>query len=113
MSTSRLCGVLVDSKGRSLGSVDVSWVGTLYVGDVDLSGVDSDLVSLFDEYEDVVMGQVLSLLDEQEDSMSKLGARFVSDDNLHVLYVCDLQMYPKQRRVAFRIKDDSPLAGST
>lgn len=101
MSTSRLEGRLVDAQGNLIGAVRVSAEGGLWSGEIDLTGSAPSIVSLFTRFEDLVNGQMLSLVDDLETYISKLGARLLVAEG-DALSVSDLQIYPAQREVSFR-----------
>ncbi|NRD53694.1 hypothetical protein HRD49_08750 [Corallococcus exiguus] len=101
MASSRLEGQLVDAQGNLIGRVSVSAEGSLWSGEIDLSGAAPSLVSLFTEFEELVNDQVLSLLDEMETQVARLGPRFrIAEEE--ALPVEDLQIYPALRVVSFR-----------
>ena len=101
MSSSRLEGRLVDAQGNLIGVVRVSAEGGLWSGEIDLSGSAPSIVSLFTRFEDLVNGQMLSLVDDLETEICQLGAQFLVADG-KALPVGDLQIYPAQREVSFR-----------
>ncbi|MBN8469543.1 hypothetical protein JYJ95_23825 [Corallococcus exiguus] len=101
MASSRLEGQLSDAQGKLIGRVSVSAEGSLWSGDIDLSGAAPGIMSLFTEFEELVNDQVLSLLDDMETQVARLGPRFrVAGEE--ALPVEDLQIYPAQREVSFR-----------
>lgn len=101
MSGSRLEGRLVDAQGNLIGEVRVSVEEGLGSGEIDLSGTAPSIVSIFTRFEEVVNGQMLSVLDDVETEIRKLGARFLSAEG-QALPVGDLQVYPALRVVSFR-----------
>ncbi|OJH38838.1 hypothetical protein BON30_21690 [Cystobacter ferrugineus] len=101
MSISRIEGRLVDAQGNLIGMVRVSAEGGLWSGEIDLSGSAPSIVSLFTRFEQLVNGQMLSLVDAVETEISQLGAQFLVADE-EALPVEDLQIYPAQREVSFR-----------
>lgn len=103
MSISRLEGQLVDSQDNLIGVVRVSAEGGLWSGEIDLSGTAPSIVSLFTRFEELVNGQMLSLLDDVQTEISQLGAKFLVPEQ-EALAVEDLQIYPAQRKVSFRTR---------
>jgi hypothetical protein len=101
MSSSRLEGRLVDAQGNLIGMVRVSAEGGLWSGEIDLSSSAPSMVSLFTRLEELVNGQMLSLVDDVETEISQLGAQFLVADK-EALPVEDLQIYPAQHEVSFR-----------
>lgn len=91
----------MDARGNLIGLVRVSGEGELWSGEIDLSSSAPSFVLLFTRFEEVVNGQILSLVDRLESEISQLGARFLIADE-EALPVNDLQIHPTQRRVSFR-----------
>ncbi|WP_338866429.1 hypothetical protein [Myxococcus stipitatus] len=92
---------MVDAQGHLIGEVRVSAEGGLWSGEIDLRGTAPSIVSLFNQFEDVVNGQMLSFLDDLETEIRQLGARFLIAEG-QALPVGDLQVYPELRVVSFR-----------
>ncbi|WP_223642616.1 hypothetical protein [Corallococcus sp. EGB] len=101
MASSSLEGQLVDAQGNLIGRVRVSAKGGRWSGEVDLNGAAPSIVSLFAEFEELVNEQVLSLLDDMEAQIARLGARLLVAGE-EALPVEDLQIYPAERVVSFR-----------
>lgn len=103
MSNSRRDGQLIDSQNNIIGLVRVSTEGNLWSGEIDLTGAASSVVALFTRFEVLVDMQVLSLIDEVEIEIARLGPRLLLAESGEVLPVADLQVYPAQRKVSFRV----------
>ncbi len=103
VSDSRLEGRLCDAQGRLIGVVRVSNEHGLWSGEIDLAGVAPALVSLFTRYEELVNGQMLSLVEEIEVEISQIEARLFVSGERQGIPVSDLQIYPSQRDVSFRL----------
>jgi hypothetical protein len=67
----------------------------------DLSLMPVDLRRKFEEHEEIVEGQIFSLLDEVEESISCIGIKAVLD-GIEVS-IEDLQIYPSTNRVSFKV----------
>ncbi|WP_342380708.1 hypothetical protein NVS55_13745 [Myxococcus stipitatus] len=102
MSSTRLEGRLVDARGHLIGVVRVSDKGGCWLGEIDLNDTAPGLVALFTRFEEVVYGQMLSFLDEMEAEIQQLGARLLTGEG-KAIPVDDLQIYPAERGVSFRI----------
>ncbi|MFP2905388.1 hypothetical protein ACLESD_10090 [Pyxidicoccus sp. 3LFB2] len=101
MSRSKIEGRLVDAQGNLIGLVRVSMVDGLWSGKIDLTNSAPGIVSLFTQFEELVNGQMLPLVDDLEAEISQLGARLLVAEG-EALPVGDLQIYPVQREVSFR-----------
>jgi len=92
---------LVDDSAAKLAALDVSPVDDRFEGTIALDRLPSDLRKLFDEFEDVVEGQMFSLLDGIEDRIRAAGLR-VLYENGGSSSVADLQVYPTTGAVSFK-----------
>ncbi|OJT25778.1 hypothetical protein BO221_07960 [Archangium sp. Cb G35] len=99
--TTRLRGQLRTAEGELAGTVEVSEHSGLYSGSIDLSRTPSRILELFRDYEELVNGQVLSLLDDADARLNALGISFHTDDQ-EPLRIHDLQVYPSDGAVSFR-----------
>ncbi|NNC16736.1 hypothetical protein HJC22_13520 [Corallococcus exiguus] len=103
MASSRLEGQLVDAQRNLIDRVRVSAEGSLWSGEIDLGDASPGLVSLFTEFEELVNDQVLSLLDNMETQVARLGPRFrVAEEE--ALPMGDLRIYQVLRVVSFRVR---------
>jgi hypothetical protein len=108
MLISSLEGRLVDADGNLIGMVRVSRKGSvsregrLWSGEIDLTGSAPGVETLFNRFETLVNEQVLSLLDELQAEIARLDARLLVAERAPIP-VADLQIYPTQRGVSFRI----------
>lgn len=93
----------VDSAGQVLATAEVTDAGEHFTGRVDLTRTPRDLRLLFDEYEDVVEGQVLSLVDEIADRIAQRRIRAIFDDGEIESAVDDLQVFPSTGTVSFAL----------
>lgn len=90
MSSSRLEGRLVDVQGDLIGVVCVTREDGLWSGEIDLNGAAPGIVSLFTRFEELVNGQMLSLVDDIEVAVSRLGARLFVAEGRDGIPVSDL-----------------------
>ena len=73
-----------------------------FSGSVDLSRMPSGLLQKFEEYEEIVGGQMFSLLDEIEEQINKLSLKVAFDEGWEAPLE-DLQIYPSTKRVSFKV----------
>lgn len=73
-----------------------------FEGEIDLSRTPPHLLRLFHEFEEIVEGQILSVLDDIEEKLADASLQVVLE-NGEVVPVQDLQVYPRTRQVSFRI----------
>jgi hypothetical protein len=81
-----------------------------YSGRIDLSFMPVALQQKFREYEEIVNGQMFSLLDEIEEQIGalRLKIRFVTG---YEVAIEDLQIYPATKRISFmKVKEAVPIA---
>lgn len=79
-----------------------------FAGLVDLSRMPADIRRKFEEYEEIVNGQMFSLLDEIEEQIGAIPLKVVFEEGAEVS-VADLQIYPGAGRVSFKIlKEPAP-----
>jgi hypothetical protein len=98
---------LIDQSAARLATIDVSLVGDHFEGTISLESTSPQLKRLFQDYEAIVEGQVLSLLDEIEQKIDTLQVRTVFD-NGSVANVCDLQVFPSTNSVSFKTRQPIP-----
>ena len=92
---------LIDDTGARIATLEVSPVGDRYEGTAGLDRLPTALRTLFEEFEDVVEGQVFSLLDGIEDRIRATALRVLFADGLSSP-VADLQIYPSTGAVSFK-----------
>ena len=107
---------LVDRFQTVLGEAQVTQQGDLHGGTIDLRTTPSSIRSLFDEFEEVVNGQMFVFLDEIEAKINSLTIKVVFDDGFERL-IKDLQVFPEAGELSFRLADqpgtDGDIASST
>jgi hypothetical protein len=79
-------------------------VDKIYSGLVDLGLMPAFILSQFEEYESLINGQVLSLLDKIDEQIDISSFTVVFDDN-RVFHVDDLQIYPSSKMIYFKVPD--------
>lgn len=102
---------LLDRAGRIIATATTAENNDGFAGTVDLSRTPRDLRALFEEFEEVVQEQMLSLVDDVTDRIDALQliARF--DDHSEA-DVRDLQVFPETGAVSFGVEPRrAPTAG--
>jgi hypothetical protein len=92
---------LIDPKRNVVATANVAEKEALFAGHVDLASMPARLLRLFEEFEQIVNEQVLSLLDKIEDKISSAGLQAVFPGGQEVS-IRDLQIYPSTSRISFR-----------
>lgn len=92
---------LVDPTGTVLATARVADEGGYYGGTIDLHGTPPELRALFDEFEEVVNGQMFAFLDDVQARIAAHPVRAVFEDGCEVP-VKDLQVFPGTGDVSFR-----------
>jgi hypothetical protein len=78
-----------------------------FAGPIDLGLMPTDLLHQFEAYEEVVNGQMFSLLDEIEERINASQLKVAFEEGLETP-VEDLQIYPRTGRVSFRLTAKTP-----
>lgn len=96
---------LLDSSCTVVASAQVVEHGKEYRGKIDLSLMPARLQEKFAEYEEIVNGQMFSLLDEIEEQIRamRLKIRFDAGNEVET---DDLQIYPSTNRVSFKLVEE-------
>lgn len=93
---------LIDPARTVVASAQVVEEGDHYGGTIDLQSTPAKLRTLFDQFEEIVNGQMFSFLDEIQEKIGTLAIHAVFDDGSEVC-VQDLQVYPSTGDVSFRV----------
>src|SRR5688500_3869063 len=93
---------LIDQSRNLVGVAQVSDEGAYFGGTIDLAETPSALRALFDEFEEIVNGQMLSFLDAIQERLAAPSPRAVFDTGREA-YVRDLQVFPSTRDVSFKL----------
>jgi hypothetical protein len=92
---------LIDRDKKVVATAQVSELVGQFTGMADLSLMPVDLRRKLEEYEEIVEGQIFSLLDEVEESISCFEIKAVLDGT--EVPIEDLQIYPSTNRVSFKV----------
>jgi hypothetical protein len=95
---------LIDQSQHPLATAQVADEGDHFGGTIDLESAPAGVRALFDEFEEIVNGQMFSFLDEIQAKIEALRIKVVFDDGSES-YVKDLQVYPGTGDVSFKLAD--------
>jgi hypothetical protein len=87
-----------------LATARVADEGDHFGGTIELERMPVELRRLFDEFEEVVNGQMFSFLDEVQEKISSFPLKVVFEDGEEVS-VKDLQIYPSTGNVSFKLSE--------
>ncbi len=76
-----------------------------FTGQLDLLSISTSLRQTFEEYEEIVNGQMFSLLDEIEEQINALRLKVIFNEGDEAI-IEDLQIYPTTKRIAFKLVKD-------
>jgi hypothetical protein len=100
---------LLDQSRTPVATAQVTAEDGFFSGKVDLSSMPPALRQTFEEYEELVNGQMFSLLDEIEERIAAVPIVVVFEDSREAR-VTDLQIYPSTGLVSFRVTKPTPAA---
>lgn len=92
---------LIDRTGNVVATAHVADEGTYYGGTIDLRETPPSLLALFDEFEEIVNGQLFAFLDDIQERIGALSLKAAFDTGQE-LCIKDLQVFPSMGDVSFR-----------
>jgi hypothetical protein len=95
---------LIDQARNTIAVARVGMEGDRYGGTIDLHGMPANLRALFDEFEEVVNGQMFSFLDEIQEKIGALPIKVVLENGQEI-FLNDLQVYPSTGEVSFKLAE--------
>lgn len=95
---------LIDAAGNVWAVAQVAEDGDHFGGGIDLAGVPTDVRSLFDEFEEIVNGQMLSFLDEIQTKIAALPIK-AALANGQEMAIKDLQVFPSTGDISFKLAE--------
>lgn len=98
---------LIDKNGNLVATARVDDEGTYFGGTVDLSPMPAALRRKFEEFEDLVNGQVFNLADEVQDQIAAEGLTAVFETGAEAVPE-DLQIFPTIGTVSFKARVRRP-----
>src|SRR2546426_25117 len=93
---------IIDQRREVVATAQVTQTGERFAGLIDLSPMPASLRERFEEYEEIVNGQMFSLLDEIEEQIGAVPLKAVFEGGCESVLE-ELQIYPSTRRVTFKI----------
>ena len=93
---------IIDSSRKIVATARVNDRDGRFAGTVDVSAMPAPMEGTFEEFEEIVNGQMFSFLDEIEDRINGLALRVILGDGRESC-VEDLQIYPSSGKVSFRL----------
>ncbi len=92
---------LTDPSGVRIASLDVALVGDHFEGTISLESTPSSVRQVFQQFEEIVEGQIFGLLDDIEEKIGAMSLQTVFEDG-SAASVCDLQVFPSTGAVSFK-----------
>lgn len=102
---------LIDGAGKVLAVAEVADEGAQYGGTIDLEATPPAVRALFDEFDEIVNGQMFSFLDEIHDKIDALNVTAEFSDG-RAARLHDLQVYPSTGDVSFKVAEFAALNGA-
>jgi hypothetical protein len=94
---------LLDPSSAKVATLDVTQIGDLYSGTICLDSTPPELIDLFQQFEEMVEGQVFNIADEIEERIEEFRLRVAFENGLGT-EVAGLQVYPSTKAVSFKIR---------
>src|SRR5438128_12216150 len=91
---------LIDPDSARIAALDVCGCGDHFEGTISLQGTPPKIRQLFEQYAEIVEGQMFSLLDAVEAKIEAMCLRAVFDNGAEA-EVEDLQVFPVRNAVSF------------
>ena len=95
---------LIDPSRKVVATAQVADEGAYYGGTIDLHDASPSLRALFEEFEEIVNGQMFAFLDDIQERIGTLPLKAVFDTGQEV-YVKDLQVFPSTGDVSFKLAE--------
>src|SRR5947209_1177847 len=95
---------LIDQSRKVVATAQVADEGAYYGGTIDLRETPSSLLALFEEFEEIVNGQMFAFLDDIQGRIGTSPLKAVFDTGPEVS-VKDLQVFPSTGDVSFRLAE--------
>src|SRR5437016_5413393 len=92
---------LIDQSAAKVAALDVQFHEDHYEGTISLDATPPELRRLFEQFEEIVEGQMLSFLDDIEQKIAAIPLRVLFEDG-GAADVADLQVYPSENAVSFK-----------
>ena len=93
---------MIDRSRTVVATAQVVERGEEFTGWIDLSSMPASLRQKFEEYEEIINGQMFSFLDQIEEQIGAMLLKIRFDEGCETA-VEDLQIYPSTRRISFKL----------
>ena len=93
---------IVDEEGNTVATGNVELQRGCYLGSVDVDRMPCKIRKIFEEYEEIVNIQILSLLDQIEHRISDIQLSVIFHGD-HRIQLRELQIFPKGRTMSFKV----------
>ncbi len=97
---------LIDQTRHVVATAQVADEGAYYGGTIDLCQTPASLRALFEEFEEIVNGQMLSFLDDIQERIAAHPIKAVFESGQEV-DIKDLQVYPSTGDLSFKLAEIS------
>src|SRR5436309_12646396 len=92
---------LIDQNSARVAAVDVEFREDHFEGTISLDTIPPQLRQLFEQFEEIVEGQMFSLLDDIEEKIGAIPLRVFFENGAEA-DVTDLQVFPSTKAVSFK-----------
>jgi hypothetical protein len=103
---------LLDPIGNLVATARVAEERGVWEGTIDLQGMPTEMRRLFEEFEEIVNGQMFSFLEDIQKKITALRLKGVYEDGLEA-NLHDLQIYPSTGEVSFKPVEVSALRSAS
>jgi hypothetical protein len=93
---------LIDSHRSVVASAQIAETGNHYEGTIDLRITPPEILAVFEEFEEIVNGQMFAFLDEIQERIAALALKVVFDDGAEA-DIQDLQVFAHAGDVSLRL----------
>lgn len=97
---------LVDPARKVVATAQVADEGAYYGGSIDLRETPPSLRALFEEFEEIVNGQMFAFLDDIQERIGAFSIKAMFDTGQEV-QIRDLQVFPSTGDVSFRLAESA------
>src|SRR4051812_21283473 len=94
---------LIDQNSAKAGTLDVVFRDGHFEGTISLGITPPQLRQLFEQFEEIVEGQMFSLLDAIEEKIEDIPLRVVFENGMEAS-ITDLQVFPSTNSVSFKTR---------
>ena len=99
---------LMDQNSARVAALEVQLRDDHFEGTISLDTLPPQLRHLFEEFEEIVEGQMFGLLDDIEERIGAVSLRAVFENGA-VADVIDLQVFPSTKAVSFKTRQPTPV----